>query len=102
MIPDDLEKAATARGLTVRDRGQGHLQIVGGPLLVNYYPLSKRRSAYVAATISRRVGITCQEAVEMAFSPPPICSAAEKDSRKANNRHLRRKMLKKSRKCHWC
>ena len=95
-----LLQCASNRGLRVVDRGQGHFQIVGGPLLVNYYPLAKKQSAYIAGTVARRVGVTPEQAVEMAFAPPPI--AAHKDERKANYRSLRRRMLKKSDKCHWC
>ena len=48
-----LRKLAEPRGLRIIDRGQGHIQLVGGPLLVNYYPLAKKRSAYIAGTTSR-------------------------------------------------
>lgn len=95
-----LLECASARGLRVIDRGHGHLQIIGGPLLVNYYPLAKKKSAYVAGTVSGRVGVTPEQAVEMAFMPPPI--AIDKDERKGNYRSTRRRMLKHSIKCHWC
>lgn len=96
----NLLECAASRGLRVVDRGQGHYQIVGGPLLVNYYPLAKKRSAYIAGTVARKVGVTPEQAVEMAFVPPPV--AANKDERKSNYRSLRRRMLERSNKCHWC
>ena len=95
-----LEKLATEKGLTVVDRGNGHLQIVGGPLLVNYYPLSKKHSAYVAGTTSKKTGVTPENAVEMAFIPPPV--AVTKDRRKGNYRSEKRKMIQICNKCHWC
>lgn len=97
-----LEQLASKRGLRVVDRGQGHLQIVDGPLLVNYYPMAKRRSAYVAGTTGRRAGVTPEQAVEMAFIPPPIKGISRIDDRRGKYRNERRKMLKKSKVCHWC
>jgi hypothetical protein len=101
-IPKCLSDAAAARGLKVVDRGQGHFQITGGPLLINYYPLSKKHSAYVAGTTGRRTGVTPEQAVEMAFLLPPIASRGQKDDRKGSYRAQRRKLLKFSDKCHWC
>jgi hypothetical protein len=97
-----LTKLASDRGLTVVDRGNGHLQIAGGPLLVNYYPLAKRHSAYVAGTTGRRVGVTPEQAVEMCFTAPELRGLARRDDRKGKYRNTRRKMLRKSNKCHWC
>lgn len=98
-----LRQLAEARGLTLIDRGQGHIQLVGGPLLVNYYPLAKKKSAYVAGTTSRVVNVTPEQVVEMAFQPPEI-GTARKDKRKGNYRPLKRRMMKGQRKvkCHWC
>ena len=99
-----LAQLAESRSLKVVDRGQGHLQIVGGPLLVNYYPLAKRRSAYVAGTTGRRVGITPQQAVEMCFVPPQIKGAARIEERNGHSRRIRKRMMRgaKEVKCHWC
>ena len=99
-----LRQLAEARGLTLIDRGQGHLQLTGGPLLVNYYPLAKKRSAYIAGTTSRVVNVTVEQVVEMAFRPPEIASAGHKAERKGNYRPLKRKMMKGQQKvkCHWC
>lgn len=67
-----LAQIAAKRGLTVEERGPGHFQIIGGTCLVNYYPDSKRRSAYIAgATGKARHYISPQQAVEMAFKPSP-------------------------------
>ena len=101
-IPPDLEKAATERGLKVVERGQGHFQITGGPLLTNYYPLAKRKSAYVAGTTGRRTGVTAKQAVEMCFQPPARVGMARRDGRRGNYRKHRMKLLAKSNRCHWC
>jgi transcription elongation factor Elf1 len=71
-------------------------------LLVNYYPESKKRSAYVDGTTGRRTGITPEQAIEMCFTPPPIVCSGAKDKRKGKYRNEKRRMLRKSNKCHWC
>ncbi len=67
-----LQKLAAKRGLRVEERGSGHFQIIGGSCLVNYYPYSKRRSAYIAGATGRaRQGVSDKDAIEMAFEEPP-------------------------------
>jgi len=78
-----LEKLAVQRNLTIRECGNGHVQILGGTCLVNYYPDSKRRSAYIAGATGRaRHGVTPGQAVEMAFesAPPGWAAKPELDS----------------------
>ena len=101
-IPKALADAAAARGLKVVERGTGHLQITGGPLLVSYYPLSKRRSAYVAGTTGRIVGVTPEQAVEMAFKPPDAKRVPRRDKRRGHYREAKRKMMRENPHCHWC
>lgn len=101
-MTDDLGRLASERGLRVIDYGNGHFQLAGGPLLVNYYPTAKRRSAYVAGTTGRRTGVTPQQAVEMCFKPPAVEGVRYVDNRSRHSRIIRRAMLRKSRKCRWC
>lgn len=44
------ESLAKANALEFKDHGNGHVQISGHGVLVNYYPLSKRRTAYNVST----------------------------------------------------
>jgi hypothetical protein len=72
-----LKKLAAKRGLRIEERGSGHIQILGGTCLVNYYPDSKRQSAYIADIPgSTRSGVTPEQAIEMAFEveakPKPV------------------------------
>lgn len=98
-----LEQLASERGLRVVDRGNGYLQIVGGPLLVNFYPYAKRPSAYVAGTTSRRVGVDPAAAIAMAFEPPPIAHPNNKDKRRPGGYiAIKKKMLRISSRCFWC
>lgn len=94
-----LNKAAAARGLRVVQCSEHHFQIIGGPLLVNYYPTSKKRSAYVAGTRAAKDHVTPEQACEMTSAPPKINKAEKK--RPQLTRHKRR-MMKKSRHCYWC
>jgi hypothetical protein len=97
-----LMTAAENRGATVKDCGGGHYQI-RGRLLVNYYPLSKRSSAYVAGTTHGKGHISPKEAVAMAFEQPPMAPADKKDSRKSNSRRKRVTLIRqKGNRCHWC
>jgi hypothetical protein len=69
---------------------------------VNYYPLSKKRTAYVAGTTFGKTHVTPEQAVAMAFVPPPIPPRQLREKRKGNSRAIRARMLRKSHKCHWC
>jgi hypothetical protein len=96
-----LKRAADAKGLTIIDHGNGHFQISGGPLLVNYYPLAKRQSAYIAGTTKKRTFVTPEEAVEMAFSEPERVGQESKAKRGRQRQH-RLKLLAKHPYCRWC
>lgn len=99
-IINDLEKLAEAKGITVIDCSNGHYQLIGGPLLVNYYPYSKKKTAYVSSTTQGRFGVTPEEAVNMCFTPPPLDSKTGK--RPNNTRRIRKKLLLQIRNCRWC
>ena len=51
-----LKQLAQKNGLDFKDCGAGHIQIKGPGALVNYWPESKRRTAYVAAGAKAGVG----------------------------------------------
>src|ERR1043165_5828917 len=98
----NLRAEAEKRGVQYIERPNGHIQLKG-PLLVNYYPDSKTKTAYVAGTTSGAVKkhVTPQQALEMCIVPPTC--AGEKDSRgKRNGRQRRAKMLLKITNCFWC
>lgn len=96
-----LERITAKRGLAVVDCGMGHLQITGGPLLVNYYPESKRRSAYVAGTTHRREHVTPEQAVEMAFDVPQHVPDEFK-AKRHNQKRSKLRMWNKHPFCYWC
>ena len=101
-----LRDLAKQKGLGVIDRGNGHLQIVGGPLLVNYYPSSSKRSAYIAGTTARHKGVTPERAIEMALEPPDRPAGARKDMREKSSPKRRQQVAQMRKRfgdnCHWC
>jgi len=96
-----LQELAAERGLAVVDRGNGHIQLTGGPLLVNYYPTSKRRSIYIAGTTRRYEHMTPEKAVAMCFDIPANRREFQAQ-RKKGYRPLRKKLIAKDPFCHWC
>jgi hypothetical protein len=95
-----LRKACDERGAKLIERDNGHFQIQGA-LLVNYYPLSKKRSAYVAGTKCKRVDVDHKDAVDMAFRPPKANGLKDARNRKGYFK-IKQKLLAKNSTCHWC
>lgn len=98
----ELERLVGDSRVTIRDCGNGHIQIKGA-LLVNYYPTSRRRSAYVAGTTKRYEFVGAAQAIKMAKEAPPVAATERKDTRSKNG-SVRRKMhlLRKDPRCMWC
>ncbi len=95
-----LKTLAEKSGVAYSEKPNGHIQLKG-ELLVNYYPESKNRSAYVAGTKKAIKHVSPEQAIKMCFEAPK--SQGKKDKRKGNSRPKRRAMLKKGIKnCFWC
>lgn len=95
-----LETLAKKSGVEYIDKGSGHIQLKG-PLLVNYYPNSKSKSAYVAGTKKAAKRVTPKEAIAMCFQAPE-CHGA-KDKRSGNSRKKRLALIRRGvTKCCWC
>lgn len=95
-----LRDMCSDKGIKLMKRPHGHWQLAG-PLLVNYYPDSKDKSAYIAGTTGRVKRVSITQAIEMCFSAPSATKI--KTTRRSNNyRGTRKRLLKKSDKCHWC
>ena len=99
---ESLRRLAAKHNLTIVDRGNGHVQITGGHLLVNYYPDSKRPTAYVGATKAGVHHLSPEQAVKMALTPPPLqAEKVRRRNREFYRKHLNR-LFAKSQVCHWC
>lgn len=83
-----LKRMADKHGLTVVHRGNGHFQIIGGTLLVNYYPESKKRGAYIQGMACAHYHVTPEQAVALAVAPRGL---SVKTKRRGN--YHKRKML---------
>lgn len=73
----NLESIAAKRGLKVQEIGPGHFRISGGERMVDYWPNSKRRTAFVVGTQDSTPRCTPEMAVAMAGKPTPKQAPAE-------------------------
>ena len=94
-----LKELCILKDVAYIEKPNGHIQLKG-PLLVNYYPYSKTRSAYVAGTKKAAKQVTPDQAIAMCFEAPSNQGAT--DSRSGGSREKRKKMLKKIKGCRWC
>jgi len=99
-IEKKLHKLCKEQGIELVKKGNnGHYQLKG-KLLVNYYPLSKKQSAYVAGTTEGKPRITPEQAVEMTRTKP---TGLKKAVRGRNSRKKRQAMLDRGiNTCKWC
>lgn len=91
-----LQNLASEHGVTVSLKSEGHFHLQGA-LLVNYYPFSAKRTAYVANTVKSFQHVDMKAAIKMACVPPPVTKVKRK-SYKA----IKLRMLRKTQACHWC
>jgi len=101
-ILTELKSIARTRGLTVLEKGPYHFQICGGPLLVNYYPNSRRRTAYVQGTTAGRHNVTPKQAVEMCFYAPAVVPKSHRDGRSGNKKKRLKLWNAGNRNCYRC
>lgn len=97
-VSEQMARESQARGIAYKDCGHGHYQVLG-KLLVNYYPTSKKRSAYIAGTTKALTNISVPDAFALSQSVP---AGLEPTKRKQSYRKIKERMLKKSNVCHWC
>ncbi len=103
----ELERLCKEKGIELEavgwPFGNGHYKI-HGKLIVNYYPLSAKLTAYVKGTTKGIQNVTPAHAIEMSQNEPKVVRAGNKDERAGNSRAIRYKMLKGRTfvKCHWC
>ncbi len=97
-----FQAEAKAAGLEAVHKGNGHWQLTGGSLLVNFYPYAKRGpKIYVQGTNEGRHGTT-EEAIAAANERPDVRHPADRQKRRSSYRSTRKRMLLKSNRCHWC
>jgi hypothetical protein len=95
-----FQKQIEGAGLEARDCGKGHWQVIGGALLVNYYPNAKKGpTLYIAGTNSGKKVWHIEQVIKAAKNPPEGLSPSK---RKMNHRPDKKKLYKKTQVCHWC
>lgn len=94
----EIVAVAKARGATVIDLGNGHIQI-RGKLLVNYYPNAKRQTAYIAGTNGGKHFVNPEQAVALAFKPPEYRPG---ESSRGKQTAAKRRLFKRQKRCRWC
>jgi len=65
-ILQELRRACELRGATLDLKGEGHFHITGDRL-VNYYPFSRRRTAYLPDPGKTIYNVNPDQAAELAF-----------------------------------
>lgn len=61
----DVKGLAESHGLQFKDCGGGHVQLLGHGSLVNYWPLSKKRTAHRVSDSRRETSVTPWDAVRL-------------------------------------
>jgi len=95
-----LKSLAKGKNITVTEKRKGHFYIKGD-LLVNYYPYSEKKTAYVAGTRNAKYGVSPKQAIKMAIKQPRL---SRNTNKRNTNKDRQRKAacLKKDPHCHWC
>ena len=94
-------KLARESNLEVIKKMNGHYQLTGGKFLVNYYPHSKKRTAYIAGTFKSISNVSPVEAIKMCFDQPK--SQGINHKRANNSRRKRAALFRKGiNSCYWC
>lgn len=83
----------------VVERGAGHFQILGGILLVNYYPNGRKRSAYIEGMVKAHHHVTPEQAVTLALKPKAIPT---KQERRRTYIKIKRWLYRLSDECYRC
>jgi len=73
---------------------------INGPIVINYYPHSKNKTAYVKGTGNGVKGCTFEDAFLMSVTIPKLEGCATK--RKGNYRKPKKEMLRRKPYCNWC
>lgn len=99
----DLLRALAGRhGLELREPTAGHVQIIGAGMLVNWYPGSKRRTAYVAGAQSGKPYCSAEHVIELALGKAGEVGQKRACRNSGRMKKKRRRMHAADPRCHWC
>ena len=94
----ELARLCAEAGIELIERPNGHYQLKGKQL-VNYYPNSEAKKAYIAGTKAGVKHVTPAEAVAMTTQ---CVQLDKKDQRKKSYRNERAMLFERQKNCHWC
>jgi len=98
-----LRELAKRFGLTVKDCGNGHFQVLGGLVLVNYWPDSKKRTAYIGSTRNGEHNAGPHVVIDMALKPPPfVPGVSDRHNKRAKRFKENRFRKNQHQRCYWC
>lgn len=98
---EELKRLATVEGLELHMPTSGHVQIIGGGVLVNWYPTSKRRTAYVAGAVAGKPYCSPRDVIALALGTTDRACKQPGASR-LSMKKKRRRLFERSNLCHWC
>lgn len=99
----ELREKCAARGVELVERPGGHCQIKGAAYTVNYYPMSRRRTCYIAGTTKGLQWVTPGQAVAIATGDNVSTKKLPKGKRAQNQRGRRMRVWNRGvRTCYWC
>lgn len=102
-LDTQIRKLCKENGLSLLIRG-GHYQ-VRGSILVNYYPLARKPSMYVAGTVQGVDNATPQMVVDAAMGktlPVMLKLTTVKAGRRKSYASAKRRLYKITQTCFWC
>ena len=67
-----LETASKGKGIKVQFHGNGNFQVRAGRKVINWYPLSKRQTAFDNLTGEKRFGLTPEQIVAFALEKAEV------------------------------
>jgi len=98
-----LEKIAKKHNVEVIYRNDIHMHVqLKGKLLVNYYPESKKKTAYINGMKNSIQHVSEEQAVLMANQVPKKKKKSTNQKRRNNYTKEKRQLVKKHPFCHWC
>ena len=78
----ELQDLAAKVGLTAKELSPGHWRIEGGERVVDYWPMSKRKTAFVVGSQDSTPRATPQQAIAMAGKPAPRETVEDRPARR--------------------
>ena len=86
--------------VTIEEKGNGHYQIMYKNILINHYPNSKKRTAYLKGTTKGVKDVSPCRAIQLAINPDKV--KCPKTQRKNNYLAIKKKMYQENQTCGIC